>query len=228
MNYNIKEIFEVLDRIGFKQYTCGFDYQVVEYDNIMLTKLPEGWDMKNGCTKCVIIPPGGYDYVVKIPFSCDSSEEDDDCEFHSALSPLTNEEGWDYCSVEADTYFLAKQEGIDMFFAETRYIGDYNNYPIYVQERCEGVHKEETDTVKSPATPDLKRRAEKLQDDLSSIYIFTRDFLAAALFVYGEELIKKLNNFIEEYAVGDLHTENYGYQYGTFVPIIYDYSGYHE
>lgn len=234
MHYDIHEIIEVLNNTELENY---FDSgQPFSYADISMIQdyLPSGWEASTGCTKCVIIPPEGYDYVIKIPFTHDYWEDDYDengddvVPFEGAYLPMSDSYTWDYCAAEAELSELAVQEGIDKFFALTKFLVNWCHHPIYIQEKCESLNKTPEEDAKSPITRELEREANEIQSKTSSLWPLDTRFLAAGLFLYGEESLKHLNDFIADYSIQDLHNGNYGYAAGTFVPKIYDYSGYNS
>ena len=229
MTYDIEEIKEVLDKTHLREHLNrhhDFNYGDV---SMITNYLPEGWDVSAGCTKCVIIPPEDHDYVIKIPFNTDYYEDDDSEEGYSPLEyghlPLSDEYTGDYCAVEEEYSYLAEQEGVDEFFALTKCVGYVfdNTLPVYVQERCSGLNYSTP-----PSSPATRHTAKELKDKSATLYNFRTDFLEASVLVYGEEALKKLDRFIENWEVKDLHEGNYGYKYNTFIPKIFDFSGYDE
>ena len=235
MHYNVDEIIKVLNNTHLGAYLeSGEPFSYADISMIQ-NFLPDGWDASSGCTKCVIIPPEGYDYVIKIPFTHDYWEDcdpdfhedgEDEFPFEGAYLPISDENSWNYCAVEAELSELAIQEGIAEFFALTKYLCNWHNFPIYVQEKCENIHRNTDMNMKSPVTKELCDKANNIQSKSSSLWPLNTDFLAAGLFLYGENALIKLNSFISEYSISDLHNGNYGYAAGTFVPKIYDFSGY--
>lgn len=234
MHYDIHEIIEVLNNTELEDYFESG--QPFSYADISMIQdyLPSDWTAVSGCTKCVIIPPEGYDYVIKIPFTHDYWEDnfdengDDIVPFEGAYLPMSDSYTWDYCAAEAELSELAVQEGIDKFFALTKFLVTWCHHPIYIQEKCEGINKTPEEDAKSPITRELEREANRIQSDASSLWPLDKRFLAAGLFLYGAESLKHLNDFIADYSIQDLHNGNYGYAAGTFVPKIYDYSGYNS
>ena len=233
MHYNVDEIIEVLNNTHLGAYLESGE--PFSYADISMVQefLPDGWDASSGCTKCVIIPPKEYDYVIKIPFThdfwedCDSDEEDK-YPFEGAYLPISEGTSWDYCAAEAELSELAIEEGVADFFALTEYLCSWYNFPIYVQEKCDSMNRGMDVEVKSPVTRELCDKANRIKSKTSSLWPLDTNFLAAGLFLYDENALMKLNNFISEYSISDLHNGNYGYAAGTFVPKIYDFSGYNS
>lgn len=234
MHYDVNEIIEILNNTHLKEYLESnkpFSYADI---SMISDYLPTDWDTSSGCTKCVIIPPNNYDYVIKIPFTHDyweddyDEEEEDKFPLEGAYLCMSDEYTWDYCAAEAELSELAIKAEVADFFALTELVTEWNNYPIYVQEKCDGLSKTPEEDAKSPVTRELCDEANRIQSKSSSLWPLSTNFLAAGLFLYGEEALMKLNNFIADYAIQDLHNGNYGYAAGTFVPKIYDFSGYNN
>lgn len=152
--YYIEEVFKFLEKVD---YYFGSNFTADDVD--MIRGAVEGvnpaYRVTNGASKCVIIPDD-RNYVIKIPFTGDSSDEiyekdeefyDYCCEngFDYEACPYdkwefenagNSQNGWDYCLRETEIYNAAKDCGIEQFFAKTIHIGDYHHHPIYIQEKC--------------------------------------------------------------------------------------------
>lgn len=216
MNYSIKEIKKILG---------GAPWDELLPEDLCMDYLPtwvelyfdDDYCINYGCTKLVIIPPD-TDYVIKIPFLTDET-----CEFCSAIYPIHNLHGWDYCASECEWYYVAAQHGIKDFFAQSEYVFSYNDYiKVYVQEKCKIYNgagyvkhsKEERfevlnklDSIKCRNTPlDL-------------------DFLVELFKYYSEAEIQKFLIFTER-NLSDLHNANVGFRYGR--PVLVDYSGFYD
>lgn len=172
-------------------------------------RIPEDLCMDCGMTKMVLSCPE-WDYVIKIPFICDTS--------------LGAE--IDYCEVEAMNYELAEKFGLEHHFAACKrlpayhfcsvdYDGDFAviDIPLYMMEFAE---------VDEIATEDL----------CSDCYICdSADFSddqkdAARIFsnYYTDSEVEDLVAFIDDNGINDIHGLNVGY-IGGF-PVLIDYSGY--
>lgn len=132
---------------------------------------------------------------------------------------------WDYCADELYLYNLAKEQGLEMFFAETKFLTTLkkSSVPVYIQERAEmfgpGRSKRGSATEKS------QKKAKEFNNDDKKAYI-NSDWLADAIDYYGEELVAKFLEWFKDYA-DDLHTGNLGYRIGEG-PILIDFCGFFE
>lgn len=229
MTYDVNEIINILNHTKLEEHLNK--YHDFNYGDVSMIRdyLPEGWDVYSGCTKCVIVPPPGYDYVIKLPFNTDYYEDMDEDESCATLEggylPISEQYTGNYCAVEEELSYLAEDEGVAEFFALTKHICNICNgeMPVYIQERCDGLGFPDANPS---LTPEAKRTAGQIQDNSHTLYGLRKDFLAAGVLVYGPEALKKLDNFIENWSIQDLHDGNYGYKHLTFIPKIFDFSGY--
>ena len=135
------------------------------------------------------------------------------------------ENGWDYCEVEATRYCHAEREGVAELFAKTEWIGDVHDYPVYAQERCY-MFREESSSNQEKYKSRTKADYEKV-DTLRKKYDFHSiddDWVLDFLIYYGEEMFRKLADFIFNENIYDLHNGNIGYRAGR--PCLVDYSSY--
>lgn len=226
MTYNYNEIEKTLLRhINFKamgDMTCNQENYIdfMDYDEIDLH-----WHISSGATKCVFIPKDIEKmYVIKVPFNADvdwNYDEDDFFRFYNAVYPLSRSRGWDYCKSEVEYFELAAQAGLDDYFAETMSFGYYDDYPIYIQERCEY----------AGPRPGQKffDMVKECMDRPGYYYILTREFCANLLQQYSVRQVEELLDFIVNEGIGDLSCHNCGFSvmYENR-PVIVDYSGYWE
>ena len=135
------------------------------------------------------------------------------------------ENGWDYCEVEATRYCRAEEAKVEEVFAKTEWIGDVHNYPIYIQERC-CMFREETSSNQNKYDSRTRADYEKV-NTLREKYDFHSiddDWMLDFLIYYGEEMFKRLADFIFNENIYDLHNGNIGYRKGR--PCLVDYSSY--
>jgi hypothetical protein len=164
-----------------------------------------------------------YDWVVKIPFN---GQEYYECRDEKTLwLPFNfNCGSWDFCREELLNYEQAEEEGLECFFAETRYFCETNkNYPIYIQEKV--IPMLEDTEIRTPSENSLSLARTK---DFSCRC--NEKWIASAIDYYGEELTKKFINFVmmEHPHVGDdLHKGNIGYRLDGS-PCVLDYSGWFD
>lgn len=230
MNITDDEIMQILNSFN----NCCFD-ELSDYifDDDFVSKVDYSTifnraETRLGATKGVFILPD-KDYVVKIPF-----EGYEDCGFQ--LNQYADEDdGWDYCKVEANRYTAAAEEGLGEFFAETYCIGHVQRHPIYVQERAKAFNHI-VDFEEFKITQEVKNSAEIANSKLSSGHYggeCLSDTWVAILFQYCKEKLlnfeEKLSNlyqFISDFTINDLHTGNVGVVGNR--PVLIDYSSYDE
>ena len=211
--------------------TCTFDGILTEndFEDKVLSNLPDDlkYHYEYGATKLVIILPD-CDFVIKIPFSgsyqeiyqgkTDSYEEEyidfenagfEDCE-------------WDYCKVEVNRYNLAKNIGIEKYFAKTECIGMINNYPIYIQQKAE-IFAEVKDLN---SYSEEKKSSTREKCDKEDLWCFNDCWLSDLLDYCGDKIFSFFMSFIKDNDFDDLHSSNIGYING--VPVLVDYSGFNE
>lgn len=231
LNYNWNEVIEVFDRLNLEHYLHNPDYDSYFNANMIDfidNKCPEGWDIDAGCTKFVLLTPDHYNCIIKIPFNSDG-----DCEdiypFENAYYPIADEYGWDYCQSETEYYELATEAGVEDLFAKTEYIGDYCGFPVYAQEKCESISSIRTkENVTVPHSPHFEEAKKAVSDELTHVWFCSVNYLGIMLDTYGFEKVKKFDSFISNYRIHDLHDQNYGYKKSTFIPKLFDFSGYGE
>lgn len=216
--------------IDFNQIDEDFCYEhLTEYlDDEAL--YAEGWNYDNGASKLVLFN-NNYNFVVKIPFNSYISGWNGDFEyvsqFLSAIYPISGGYGWDYCKSEAEYFKLAEQYHVDFFFAPTRYIGSIAGYPIYIQEKID-IYNDNSPYHEH--TIDERSKSAKRASDMGikNYNIFGCDYLVDLFNYYTPNEIRMLFNFINRNDIGDLRTENVGYELVTGAPLICDYSDFRD
>ena len=178
-----------------------------------------------GATKFVIFI--NEKEVVKIPFNGTfwyDYNEDDETEtlrfwdFHTK----------DYCAVEADIYDEAEEEGLEEFFASTKYIGQsINGKPIYISERVIPFNdnNEEVKEKTNSYTKENLETADTLRDEFRTR--LSSEWIARAIEYYGFDRVLELLDFIDMENICDLHSNNIGFRING-APVIFDYSSYWE
>lgn len=175
------------------------------------------WD--NGATKVVLI---GNGYVLKK--SIDLIAIDDDNMIESKV---------DFCALEYQIYQLAREAGVEQFFAEQIRVGEN----VYMQEEYDETFSEwqknsVLDNILLQYIEDgngmrwaeMHAKAyglELLLDKLESSRAF-----AFFVSMYDLEDLLKLQRFLEEFDINDLHGGNIAW-YGDRLRFI-DYGGYHS
>lgn len=190
-------------------YSESFDYDFGE----AVRNLSDEYDVLYGVSKGVLVPVEG-DFVFKMSF------DGDDCGelFY-----------YDYCNVELKNYEAAVREGVEKFFAITRYFDTFKTndgvrIPVYIQEKitpfayatCSiGVSNEEYTYYEN------KARSYTGTERLPLRWI--NDFIEC----YSEAEFDKLGKFLDAHDINDLHSGNVGYDENEY-PVIFDFSGYHD
>lgn len=177
-----------------------------------------------GVTKVVLYPLQDSNKVVKIPFqghmeNLYSGEEKTFCPFNGALYPVY----WDYCRTEAEIYIKAVEANLEKFFAKTEFIGYVNGFPVYTQTKVNifiDIYEEDD------YSQELRNKTKTTCASLNA-RCFDACWIADFLDYYGEEAFKKLDMFLKEYGIQDLHRGNLGYL-SNGAPVIVDYSDYCE
>lgn len=157
-------------------------------------------DVCSGYNKTTLIFNDGSDFdedwVVKFPKNVTPKEQ-------------TEEGRWTACDREVEYYDVAVQEGLENFFAECwkdSFELDGEEIPFYIMQRAV-VDEEE---VYSLSDSDDYAGEDAVWEAFSN--------------VYGDEIMRKLYTFCEDYDINDLHEGNVGFIWGSLVCI--DYSGY--
>ena len=141
-------------------------------------------------------------------------EEDDDC------SPIVDCD-WNYCEVETQIYKIAKELNVQMMLAETDYLCDIFNHPVYIAERCDVVPNyrgRSNSSIKEYR--DNAYEMNKITDRNSRI---TYDDYLCFIEGYGISAAWRIAEFISRFKIYDLHSNNFGYDRNGKIKII-DYS----
>lgn len=128
--------------------------------------------------------------------------------------------GDNYCEAELRRYEAAVEAGLDFLFAPVEYITTVNGYKIYSQPCCTMFFSKHDSVCTDEATTAYSICSENHYD------CFNECWLTEVLEEYGEQTFIKFMDFLEEYAINDLHADNVGYYNGK--PVLVDYSGYWE
>lgn len=232
----ILEALESYEAILQSSTLCGEDWEYINWSSFS-DKIPVE-EAPFGVSKGVLIPEEG-NYVVKIPFDGEAWEEVEEYdsvaeeytgnyesifrrfEFASEnLENITRE--WDYCEVELYFYNLAKENHLEKFFPETELIGYVGGRPIYIQAK--GKTWRDTDTSSLVSHEDITNAQRSLKEKGPMTLKLSTDFSALVIKVYGIYDLMKLNKFILQNDINDLHNSNIGLIDNK--PIILDFSGY--
>lgn len=226
MNISKEQITLILDALK----DCFFNQLTSEtcYDDVVTRCNYEVFGVNNydtGATKLVLMPKG-CDFVVKIPFF--GEDWDETSEEYIQFSGADEPEGWNYCEVENILYSKAEEEEVEQYFLETRCIGYVKGYPIYVQELAVTLNETRgsSDFSNSQASERIEQK-KKIRSFCRrrNTHCFNATWIKDFIDFYGEEEWFKLDKFIDDYHVCDLHTSNIGYN-TKGAPVIMDYAGY--
>ena len=209
---SLKEIFEA----DFPSDFGTDDGVCYEYPSIFSED-----EIAYGVSKFVIFLDD--DFVIKIPFNGEWGWSYEDEE--SVFDPFFCQ---DYCAVEEEIYNKAYEEGLEMFFARTKFIGFGKNHtPIYQSERVTLYGSQEGSKIadkKAPSKDSQNKANDAINDDYCSLPF---GWLARAYDFYGEEKVKKLIKFIYDTGLEDFHNGNIGFRKNG-APVLLDYSDFHE
>lgn len=147
-------------------------------------------------------------------FSGAETQAFDDDEFYE-YSP------WDYCNLESKLYQEAVNRGLGAYFAEEALLGYIGDHPVYYQTRCTILDVERYGDEYEKKTSRSETVCSKL-----NIECFNSLWIADFLDVYGEDELKRLWEFLQEFHISDLRDCNVGYL--DDAPILIDYSGFRE
>lgn len=184
---------------------------------------------ENGISKFVIIPL--YEnYVIKIPYTgyLDSDENSSSKNFYyqpdGCYSDFFGGEDekrpWDYCATEVLRYSIAKEYNFNFCFAETKFIGFSNGYPIYIQEKCVPLS-----SCSREHSYSIEERV--MTSNICNYYNINGDWLTDFRLYYGNNILVNFVNFLKNMDWDDdLRSSNIGYI--NHRPVLIDYSGFLE
>ena len=144
--------------------------------------------------------------------------------------PGASVEDKDYCSIEADNYEKAVEEGLDEFFAAI-----YEIYEVCIPEEY-GCNRRAIFYIQEKAEPDEEKTSCTCKDFICSCCSCKScefcgeegDDYDRLESLFGKtSRLDRLFAFVNEYDINDLHSGNFGYTSDGTVKII-DYSGYEE
>ena len=138
----------------------------------------------------------------------------------------------DYSEIECNNYIKAKALGIEKIFLPCEHYYTLEcGCPVYVQDKfttdhhglCRAKKKSNTEKVSNVIHCEVYR---KVKRSLPHDRRYDDAWLARAYQLYGKQFFRKLEKFLQENHINDLHTHNVGWK-GT-QPIILDFAGYDE
>lgn len=155
----------------------------------------------------------------------------------SYYSPREEDSFIDESFEEFTIYQDAIENGIEMFFPETKVLAEINGIPFILQEKVsvtyselQNFHLNKFDKINRTTK---EKVVEKIQNDvryaaecsgagrarnISSFWTKT------ALSIYGKKKMKNFTNFLLKHGINDLHNGNIGYIKKR--PVVLDFSGY--
>ena len=229
------EILALFKKTKFPEFLG--EHNVVEFvENDLHFPKNFNFEWRTGATKLVILPEN-EDFVIKISFNGRYFDEEIDYEtgevlyegewayFSSDDYYYEDEFDGDYCGREERISNCANEEDLIECFAAVEYVGSCGDYAIYKQEKVTSimseVEDEKWDSLSMAKKDSVRSKCQEL--DVCCINVcWINDFLS----FFGEEILKQLNNFINEFNINDLHSSNIGYIGKR--PVLVDYSGYFE
>lgn len=204
-----------------EDYANNYEYDIFDCDAFCkLFADIRGIELFHGATKGVISINGEDDVIFKCPFgkmtkiNCCGSEENVDFTY-------------DYCELEWKNYIKSRNEFVNIFFAEVRYLKTYviGNIVLdfYIQEKARsfemyGSSGEWDDQTLNSASDWISKAY--------NLYDVAVDWVADFLAYYSEEDFANLDDFLCDHDINDIHDGNIGYVGDR--PVIFDYSGYYD
>ncbi len=173
----------------------------------------------SGATKGVLIFKD-FGFVIKIPFIfCDEEEL---CGAEDGIN------AWDYCSQEAYRYEMAKKEGFEGIFLETKFLDYIKGHPIYIQSYADILETIDSIQYSSNHCSSNEKDKEKVEQiDIEENYDWLDWSWEADLLVqYGIETFKKFKKYLKDNWITDLRDANIGYVGKR--PVLVDYAGFNN
>ena len=184
-------------------------------------------DVKYGCSKVVLFYSYLGDYVLKIPFLGEYTQEGDYRKFVNAQ--IGRSKGWDYCRSEEQIYKLACKEGLGDLFCGTVYLCDIDEFPVYISEKSDCALDEEK-TPHQSSSDGLAYLESKRNKSGKKFYYcpaeMDDDTIGLFYDSWGKELTDKFLDFVIDNDVRDCHNGNVAFKNGKIRLI--DYSGFYR
>ena len=218
-----ESIIDYVDGFNFK-YLLDVAKRKCKYDEYLREKgLYYEWDevrvyLQAGATKACLICDELENWVIKFP--------------------ITRNDGLNFCKIEAENYAAAKEAGLEEFFAETYYIGEYKGYSFSLQEKVrpdeDGFEDILYDYARDIVDEDYMYVINREDDEERYRSDCIREYVEE---MNDEQIIEiifsgisfedydKLIDFIGVHGINDLHTGNYGFRKDN-TPVIIDFGGY--
>ena len=208
------------------------------WDCLYKAGLNKECDIANGVSKVVIIPCNSA-YVIKTPlfgswYYPEEYDEENDEYYIDYENPYFDEytgayyedaeiDCSNYCELEEYLYNFAVENGVSDMFAKTEFFGRAKcGRPVYISEKCKGFHWGD----RKPS--DASKTLVKDKRDSRTPGWSRMDSMITALFVddYGVERAEKLFQFLSDFDISDLHSNNVMISEKTGKIVITDYSGF--
>ena len=224
MNYNMKTLTPILSSLEIPEDFYDESVGVLTLKEF----LEDNFDLstESGLTKLVCIL-NNTNYVIKIPYN-QYLDFDDEKEYPIIMKGATGDstdEAWDYCAQEVYIYNLAKLYQVEKAFPETIYLGKWNNWPIYLQEKCETIKRLKYDFKTSRLIKQTNKKVIKIIASKNLPYI-DEDWISFYYIKHGEAEMIKLLNFVKYYKIEDLHSRNIGFSSIDNRPVLIDFSSF--
>lgn len=229
--------FSQFDRDYFTTYWMDEDEDTYDdaYSEICDILDDVDW-VDNGVTKLVIAFKDEPDYVFKIPFRGGMvvNEWDSPKDYIDAKDELTypyshanqynvdNLLGWDYCGIEEYVYQQALDWDIGSLFADTFYLWEYDeNFKVYASQKIEspGFYAGPVKFISDESRTTAQSMLESFKGSpLSSRIVgaFVEDY---------DTMTYQLLDFLADFKVSDLHSDNVGFDSDGHIRIL-DYSSF--
>ena len=194
----------------------------------------EKYNVYSGLTKICIVPKKKTSWVIKIPITdiyaekwAEGEEDFSDYDSENFLGyKRVGEAISNLCDKEVSIYEDAS-ESLKEVLSEINYIGNYNNIPIYIQERVKTIAAVAQDKDKHFILGRVNNFISNEIDRISDISCdFSNDFILNIILKIGFlntiEVFEDISN-----EINDIHDWNYGYDYNGNGKL-FDYSGYNR
>lgn len=207
------------------------------WDCLHKAGLDKECDIANGVSKVVVIPRNSA-YVIKTPlfgswYYPEEYDEENDEYYTDYENPYFDEytgayyedaeiDCSNYCELEEYLYNFTVENGVSDMFAKTEFFGyAKGGRPVYISEKCKGFHW--GDRKPSDASKTIVKDKRDSTPGWSKM-----DSTITALFVddYGTERAAKLFQFLYDFDITDLHSDNVMISEKTGKIVITDYSGF--
>lgn len=209
----------LVSNVNFSQFSDSIAYRLEENASKF------GIEVCVGATKACFIEQD-KDYVTKIPLGGEKSGG----EFYPFVGTNGIENNWDYCLKEYEVYQLAKEQGLEDFFAEVTKVGfiqgaNDTETPAYHQSRvAETSSQHERKSGKTDVSDEDIKKLTAVSERTGN-FDLPKTWVVAAIDFYGVEKVIQLIYFLKENNLSDFHGSNVGFM-DSQAPVLFDYSSY--